>query len=320
MRIFLLLLAALSLTQHPAAFAQKTNKKTSPAHAYSNQRETLILPRKGNGSTTIEISNDGIYVDGEKVASREDLTNQQLTKKIIIGNGQSDGSGFRHYGMQRSSGRAVLGVSADPKYEGSGAYLKTVAEESAADEAGLREGDVITRIDSNYIASADDLVQTVRSYSPGDKVTIQYKRDEREREVKATLKNAGDTPFPQMFQYGFPRGFGDSYQMPPLPHNGFERPEADEPKPRLGLMVEEMDNEGVRVMSVREDTPADKAGFRKDDVIISVDGDAVRSVEDLQRHVEGLKAGSRMTIGLMRDGDRMTMNVTIPKPRNIRDL
>lgn len=48
---------------------------------------------------------------------------------------------------------------------------------SKADQAGLRSGDVITRIDERPITSADALVASVRAYRPGDEVEVTYQRD-----------------------------------------------------------------------------------------------------------------------------------------------
>jgi putative serine protease PepD len=58
-----------------------------------------------------------------------------------------------------------------------GARVRDITDGSAADEAGLREGDVITRIDDRPVSSADGLVATVRSYRPGDEVEVTYERD-----------------------------------------------------------------------------------------------------------------------------------------------
>ena len=61
-------------------------------------------------------------------------------------------------------------------FEG-GALVKEVVEGGPADEAGLREGDLITRIDGERIAPALDLARLVRTYEPGDHVELKVNRD-----------------------------------------------------------------------------------------------------------------------------------------------
>ena len=53
-----------------------------------------------------------------------------------------------------------------------GALVGTVEPGTAAARTGLREGDVITRLDDHLISDADTLVATVRSYRPGDTATL----------------------------------------------------------------------------------------------------------------------------------------------------
>ncbi len=57
-----------------------------------------------------------------------------------------------------------------------GATVRQVNSGSAAESAGLRDGDVITKIDDHLISDADALVATIRSYRPGDSVRVTYTR------------------------------------------------------------------------------------------------------------------------------------------------
>jgi len=71
----------------------------------------------------------------------------------------------------------------------SGAGLRTVEPGSAADEAGLEAGDVVTRIDGEPVSGFQSLVATIRGYRPGDTVTLTVVRDgEGEpEEIEVTL-------------------------------------------------------------------------------------------------------------------------------------
>jgi putative serine protease PepD len=58
-----------------------------------------------------------------------------------------------------------------------GAQVQEVTSGSTADSAGLQTGDVITKVDDKLITGADSLVATIRSYRPGDTVTLTYEHD-----------------------------------------------------------------------------------------------------------------------------------------------
>jgi putative serine protease PepD len=58
-----------------------------------------------------------------------------------------------------------------------GAVVRSIEPGTAATEAGLRRGDIITRVDDNIISSSDSLVAIVRTYRPGDEVRVTYIRD-----------------------------------------------------------------------------------------------------------------------------------------------
>ena len=69
----------------------------------------------------------------------------------------------------------------------SGAYISAVSSGSGAAEAGLEEGDIVTKFDGNAVDSASDLMLDVRSKSPGDKVTLEVNRDGDTKQIEVTL-------------------------------------------------------------------------------------------------------------------------------------
>ena len=68
-----------------------------------------------------------------------------------------------------------------------GAYVAAVSEGSGAAEAGLQEGDIVTKFDGKDVASASDLMLDVRSKNPGDKVTLDVNRNGEAKQVEVTL-------------------------------------------------------------------------------------------------------------------------------------
>ncbi|WP_193609600.1 S1C family serine protease [Nocardioides lijunqiniae] len=88
---------------------------------------------------------------------------------------------------------AKLGVSVQDVADATGAevtegaQIGDVSDGSAAGSAGLETGDVITRVDDTVITGADSLVATIRTYRPGDEVTVTYERDGRSDTTTLTL-------------------------------------------------------------------------------------------------------------------------------------
>jgi S1-C subfamily serine protease len=81
-----------------------------------------------------------------------------------------------------------FGITAD-----SGAVIVAATPGSAAEELGLEEGDVVTSIDGQAVATPDDLGQIIRSHEPGDEITVEWQRDGETQSGTATLgSRAGD--------------------------------------------------------------------------------------------------------------------------------
>ena len=94
---------------------------------------------------------------------------------------------------------ARLGITVESVSTGTGAQVvegaavRQVGSGSAAQDAGLRNGDVITQVDDHLITSADSLVATVRAYRPGDQVTVTFTRDGDSHTVQVTLESDATT-------------------------------------------------------------------------------------------------------------------------------
>ncbi len=75
-----------------------------------------------------------------------------------------------------------------------GVFVLGVADGSAASAAGIKEKDIITKINGTQITSGPQMQEQISLYKPGDKVTITYNRNGKEYTTNVTLKNkAGNT-------------------------------------------------------------------------------------------------------------------------------
>ncbi|GAA2420306.1 hypothetical protein GCM10010191_34420 [Actinomadura vinacea] len=91
--------------------------------------------------------------------------------------------------------QAMMGVVPDPRYQQGGARImeqatggqEPVTKNGPADKAGLKPGDVITKIDGRPIEDATDLIALIRSKAPGDQVKVTYTRGGKEATADVTL-------------------------------------------------------------------------------------------------------------------------------------
>jgi putative serine protease PepD len=81
----------------------------------------------------------------------------------------------------------VIGASIDVHSDDSGARIIDVSVGGAAADAGLRAGDVVTRIDDQVVEDGIELIVAIRSRLPGDVVTLGYRRDGRVDSVEVVL-------------------------------------------------------------------------------------------------------------------------------------
>ena len=70
-------------------------------------------------------------------------------------------------------------------------------------------------------------------------------------------------------------------------------------------------NEGVLVLEVRPGGPAERASLKMLDLIIALDGEPVRSVDDIQRVLGGKATGAPLRVGFLRDEKRREVTAVL---------
>ena len=70
-----------------------------------------------------------------------------------------------------------------------GIYIAEVVEDGAAEDAGMKKGDVITHIDGQKVTQFGELQGIMAQKRPGDKVTVTYLRNKKKQTATLTLKN-----------------------------------------------------------------------------------------------------------------------------------
>jgi hypothetical protein len=91
-------------------------------------------------------------------------------------------------GQGPKTGRKVtLGIIPDFSYKGRGHRISGVVSGSPADKGGMKEGDVIVRINSQEVNSLQDISDIMRPLSPGNRITINFLREGKEMSVETRV-------------------------------------------------------------------------------------------------------------------------------------
>ncbi|MFC9955533.1 S1C family serine protease, partial [Streptomyces prasinus] len=101
-----------------------------------------------------------------------------------------------------NTGRAthpVIGITLDMDYAGDGARVGAegsdggppVSTGGPGDQAGIKSGDVITKVDGQRVHSGEELIVKTRAHRPGDRLELTLERDGKEREVSLVLGSSG---------------------------------------------------------------------------------------------------------------------------------
>lgn len=77
--------------------------------------------------------------------------------------------------------------------EGKGVLVSEVVEDSPADKAGLKAGDVITKVNDKSVESTSELTEVVRSYDPETEVSVTVVRNGKTKKLNAALGEAENT-------------------------------------------------------------------------------------------------------------------------------
>jgi serine protease Do len=152
-----------------------------------------------------------------------------------------------------------------------------VTDDSPAEKAGLKEGDVVIGVDGRPVNDNNDLSRYVASKAPGETVRLQVIRDGREQTIAVKLGT-----FPE-------QGVDD------------DDDDTEEGKAELGMTLRNLTPDialrlemprtatGVVVMDVEAGENAEDAGLQRGDVIVSVNGAPVEDVDSFRSLIERAK-------------------------------
>ncbi|HNW59380.1 MAG TPA: PDZ domain-containing protein [bacterium] len=203
-----------------------------------------------------------------------------------------------------------------------GAVVREVVKDGPADQAGVKEGDVIIKLQDRTVRDADDITRDIRKMSPGDEATLLVLRDGKKITLKAKLQERHKpigikTPQPE-------RRLERTREVQPF-GNFFMRANR-----RMGVQLQELDadlaeyfkvkeGEGVLVTSVAEESAAAAAGLKAGDVLMTVDDQPVHRISEVTSAVQENESDT-LKVSYMRKGDWASTTVLLPerKPLNLQ--
>lgn len=207
-----------------------------------------------------------------------------------------------------------------------GVVVEQVEADSPAAKAGLKQNDVILRYDGQTVEGTVQFRRLVRETPPGRTVNLEISRDGNSQtlSVQITDRNAY---YEKRMRGAMPEfGKSFSFQVPNFEMHGPEMfmwmngggpalgIEAEDLSGQLGAYFGAPNDVGVLVRSVRSGTAAARGGLKAGDVIVKVDGTAVKSVSDLREHLREKRDAKSVTLGVLRKGSELNLTVELEHP------
>jgi serine protease Do len=167
-----------------------------------------------------------------------------------------------------------------------GALVNSVEKGGPAEKAGIESGDVILRFDGKTVNSSEDLPRIVGGTRPGSRVTVQLWRNKASREVQVTVAELQDDRAARQSRRGGKPPATSQYGLALSDLTDAQRREL---KVEGGVLVENAQGAAAR------------AGIRRGDVILAVNNQDVKSVEQFKELMSQAEKG-RIVALLVRRG------------------
>src|SRR5690606_1690778 len=227
--------------------------------------------------------------------------------------------------------RALLGVGVQNAAGREGALVGTVSPGGAAAEAGIREGDIITRLDALDLARQSDparaLVQQMQQLEPDRKISLEVLREGKKMNFEVTPRS-GPTVAPLRIDEVMPRlplrsrdagqphlrrsfGILDERAQVAGINAAFAGMEFATLSERLGSYFGV--DSGVLVVRTGAGAPF---GLQDGDVILAIDGRAPTSAQHAGRILRSYQPGEKVKLRVQRDRKAIDIDATAPGEKN----
>jgi serine protease Do len=285
------------------ATAQVSQKKS--------ESKEIIIQKNGsdNGNFSIEINGDDIMVNGKPYKKSE---GEPIIRRKVIINGKT----VEDYNSEEEKTDSVAFLGVITETDNKGVKINTISDKSAASETGLKEGDIITKINDKKIETPSDLSDAITSYQPKDEITITYIRNGKTKSTKAVLKS-------KIVNRKVDNDSGLSFNFPGLEDlDGFNLNLNQFPKKeKLGIKIQDTEEEnGVKIIGVADSSLAMDSGLKLNDILFEIEGQKIKNTDDARQLLQQSEEKSSYTLKINRKGNEMTIEIKIPKKLKTVDL
>jgi serine protease Do len=358
MKKFVFTAAFLCFTAFAITATAQDEKPELKEKAERKESQEIIIRKKGqkDAKISVEINGDKITINGKPLSEFKDDEITINKRNIIIRDGKGgtrfqmapgDFEGFSFNSDDNSEPSAFLGVTTntysdkdDKDATHKGAEITNVTKGSAAEKAGLKNGDVIIKINDKKVDDPNSLSDIITSFKPKEEVTIYYNRDGKESSAKAML---GERKESKSMYYSFsgPDGMARTFSLPKartIPRTDFDdmSPRVWSPgfneefqnlenyfprQQKLGVKIQDTEEgNGVKVLDVDKDSPAEKAGLKKEDVVTEIAGKKITNTDEMREGLMENMEKSTYNIKATRNGNAVSFDIKIPKKLKTANL
>lgn len=197
-----------------------------------------------------------------------------------------------------------------------GVIVSEVLPDGPSAKAGLQAKDVILEYDGQPVEGTVQFRRLVRETPPGRTVPVEVVRNGHDEKLTVQVGNNARSMDTRLREALPPRNFNFKFSMPELfpgmtPVLGIQ---AEDVSGQLGTYFHVPGEAGVLIREVSPNSAAAKAGLKAGDVITSVDGAAVKTVDDLREHLRDQRERKSVSLTIIRQGSEIKVPVTIEAP------
>jgi S1-C subfamily serine protease len=186
---------------------------------------------------------------------------------------------------------------------------------------------VITQYNGQVVEGTVQFRRLVRETPASRTVTLGISRNGNVQNISVDMGER--SAFSEKKMKGKTRELDNVYAFSmPNPDFSFSMPAMNSRTPVLGINAEDVSGQlgsyfgapegnGILIREVSAESAADKTGLKAGDVIIKVDGKAVRTLGDLRAQLRDKSEQKSVRLGVLRKGSEMSVAVAVEKPQPV---